>query len=147
MGWGVGPKGACSCHACKNRLINFIEFMSRYQWWIYIVKFWMCGPLPSGSNFFSISFSMVQECIPVGCVPAARRPHAAVCFRGGCLVWGGLLWGGCLVRGGVCCQGGGCLLRGVGVSALGGFLLRGGIPACTEADTLPPVDRILDTRL
>ena len=25
-----------------------------------------------------------QECIPVGCVPAARWPYAAVCFLGGC---------------------------------------------------------------
>ena len=24
-----------------------------------------------------------QECIPVGCVPAARRPYAGVCFPGG----------------------------------------------------------------
>ena len=25
-----------------------------------------------------------QECIPVGCVPAARWPYAGVCFEGGC---------------------------------------------------------------
>ena len=24
-----------------------------------------------------------QECIPVGCVPADRRPYAGVCFPGG----------------------------------------------------------------
>ena len=30
-----------------------------------------------------------QECIPVGCVPAARRPYAGVC-GGVCLVRGGL---------------------------------------------------------
>ena len=48
-----------------------------------------------------------QECIPVGCVPAAHWPYAGVCFPGG-----------------------GCLL--LGVSARGG-----GIPACTEADTPP----------
>ena len=24
-----------------------------------------------------------QECIPVGCVPAARRPYSGVCFPGG----------------------------------------------------------------
>ena len=28
-------------------------------------------------------FYFEQECIPVGCVPAARRPYAGVCFRGG----------------------------------------------------------------
>ena len=54
-----------------------------------------------------------QECIPVGCVPVARRPYAGVCFPGGvCLVPGGSAWSG-----------------------------GSGIPACTEADTLPPVDR------
>ena len=66
-----------------------------------------------------------QECIPVGCVPAARWPYAAA---------GSRFPGG----GGVCSQGGsapgGCLL-------LGGGLLwsRGGgcIPACTEADPPP----------
>ena len=32
-----------------------------------------------------------QECIPVGCVPAAHRAYAGVCFLGGgvCLVWEG----------------------------------------------------------
>ena len=70
---------------------------------------------------------------------------------GGCL-----LPVGCLVRwgGGVCSRGVSGLPGGVwsglpGGSALPGGLVRGGwcIPACTEADTLPPVDRILDTRL
>ena len=46
-----------------------------------------------------------QECIPVGCVPAARRPYAGVCFPGG----GGVPGPGgrvvCLVRG-VVCRGG-----------------------------------------
>ena len=59
---------------------------------------------------------LLRECIPVGCVPAARRPYGAVCSGG---------------RGEGSAPGVGC------------------IPACTEADTLPPptVDRILDTRL
>ena len=37
-----------------------------------------------------------QECLPVGCVPAAHWPYAGVCYRGGSLVWGGgsLVWGG-----------------------------------------------------
>ena len=50
-------------------------------------------------------------------------------FRGCLLGWGGLPGPG---------VGGACLVQG-----------GGGIPACTEADTLPPppVDRILDTRL
>ena len=88
-----------------------------------------------------------QECIPVGCVPAARWPYTGVCFPGGGLLPAGLLSpggvlspGGCLLRGvsapgGVCSQGG-CLLRG-GVCS-GGVVCSGGIPACTEADTPPP---------
>ena len=59
-----------------------------------------------------------QECIPVGCVPAARWP-----YRGGCKKkemqkkakkmqknWGG----GVCSRGGRVCSWGGCLLLGVG---------------------------------
>ena len=52
-----------------------------------------------------------QECIPVGCVPAASRPYAGVCFPGG--------WR-------VSVPGGGCLLLEGGVSAPGGCLLLGG---------------------
>ena len=51
-----------------------------------------------------------QECIPVGCVPAARRPYAGVCFpEGVCLLWG------------VCSRG----VSTLGVSAPGGCLLGG----------------------
>ena len=57
---------------------------------------------------------------------------------GGVSAQGGCLPGGCVCLGGVCP--GGCLA--------GGVCLGGCIPACTEVDTpLPPVDRILDTRL
>ena len=94
-----------------------------------------------------------QECIPVRCVPAASWPYAAVCLPGGgagrgawsggvpgprgCLL-GGAWFGGvvCLVRGvpgrGVCLVPGGCAW------SRGGAWSGGGIPACTEADTLPP---------
>ena len=41
-----------------------------------------------------------QECIPVGCVPAARRSYAGVCFPGGVCSGGGV-WSG-----GVCGPGG-----------------------------------------
>ena len=72
---------------------------------------------------------------------------------GGCLLQGGvcLLWGGCLLPGGWVCllwevsaPGGGCLLwRGIcswGVCVCsGGVCSGGGIPACTEADTPPPL--------
>ena len=74
-----------------------------------------------------------QECIPVGCVPAARWPYAVVCFLGGVCPGagvcsqGGLSWGGGLLLGG--------LLLGVSVpggvcsrgSALGGVCSRGGV--------------------
>ena len=77
-----------------------------------------------------------QECIPVGCVPAAHWPYAGVCF------WrGGSPWGrGCLFpRGyvsapvGICSWGVVCSQE---VSAPGGCLL--------PADT-PRVNRITDT--
>ena len=65
-----------------------------------------------------------QECIPVGCVPAARWPYAGVCFRGGGVC---LLLGGSAVGGGVCSQGG---LLGGGVCSQGGCVVcsRGGLP-------------------
>ena len=85
-----------------------------------------------------------QECIPVGCVPAARRPYAGVCFRGGLPGPegglpgpGGSAWsGGCLLRGGFWYREGSAWSGG-GLPGLGG---RGvGIPACTEAD--PPCEQ------
>ena len=85
---------------------------------------------------------LLQECIPVGYVPAGR-PYAGVCFPPG---GGGVPGqGGCSGGGGGCSRGvsapggllpGGCLLQG-GLLR-GGVYSRGGIPACTEADTLPP---------
>ena len=115
--------------------------------------------------FTAFQLHIWQECIPVGCVPAAHWPYAAVFFLGVCLVQGG----GVLPaksRGGSPCQvPGGFSLPGLGGVSLtgpgGGFSLPGlgglparswggsscqvqggyGIPACTEADTLPPVDR------
>ena len=76
---------------------------------------------------------MKQEYIPVGCVPAARRPYAGVCFRGG-----GAWSGGVVVVSGL---GGWCLV-GVVVSGPGGWVSAPGgvgIPGCTEADTPPPL--------
>ena len=110
----------------------------------------------------TVNRQMQQECIPVGCILAARRLYGAFCsgvvcsWGGGVCSWGVSAPGGCLLPGGVWSQGGicsgGCLLLGVfalggcllpGVSALvvsgpGGLVLGGCIPACTEADTLPP---------
>ena len=71
-----------------------------------------------------------QECIPVGCVPAARRPYARVCFPGGGPG-----------PGGVPGPGGSAPGRGWGVGGLvrGVCSWGGGIPACTEAE--PPPSR------
>ena len=85
------------------------------------VKFWWMSKWKSciAHTFFK------QECIPVGCVPAARRPYAGVCSPGGvCLVLGGLpALGGCLPGPGGCLPGlEGCLPVNVGSAWLGGCL-------------------------
>ena len=112
-------------------------------------------------------------CLLLGGVSAPGGSGACVCALGG-VCSGGVCSGGCLFQGRVCSQGDvssqgvsapgdvsaprgvsaprRCLLKegGMstprGVSAPRGCLLLGGrgIPACTEADTPPPVDRITD---
>ena len=95
------------------------------------------------SHKVSSYYIIKQECIPVGRVPAARRPYAGVCFPGGglpglggvCLVQGVSAWSGGAVSdpggglpgpwvvsdlGGVCLVG-----RGVLVSAWSGGCLPG----------------------
>ena len=62
-----------------------------------------------------------QECIPVGCVPAARWPYAGVCFPGDAKKIQNKKipkknWGGGLVLGG---------MSGLGVSGPGGCLVQG----------------------
>ena len=55
----------------------------------------------------------IQECIQVGCVPAARWPYAGVCLPGGSApegaggmsAWGVSTPRGCLLPGGVCFRG------------------------------------------
>ena len=95
---------------------------------------------PKHKNLFhkyvihTTDFCSQQECIPVGCVPAAHRPYAGVCFPGGFLLWG------VSALGGVCSEG--CLLpEGSAPGGEGGD----GIPACTEAD--PPVNRMNDRQV
>ena len=66
-----------------------------------------------------------QECIPVGCVPAARSPYAGVCFQGGVSGPGGCVWS----QGGVSGPGEMCLVLGVcgpGGVWSGGCLVWGG---------------------
>ena len=74
---------------------------------------------------------MIQDCIPVGCVPPARWPYNPACSAPG----GGAWFGGCLLPGGSVCSHGGCLVWG------GRCLVWGvwGIPVCTEAD--PPCEQ------
>ena len=108
------------------------------------------------------NFEHKQECIPVGCVPAAGRPYGRVCFPGGVVSApgglsaprGDLLQGRVSAPRGVSALGGVCSLRvsapGGGGSAPRGVCARGvsapwgcGIPACTEAEP-PPVNRMTD---
>ena len=104
---------------------------------IYFVNLCIAGikGSPSRSNFVLILMHHVvfrkkwykQESIPVGCVPSAA---VAIC------------WGWESAQGDVC----------PGVSAWGGVcpggcLSRGCIPACTEADTPPPVNRMTDRQV
>ena len=161
------------CHPFnRNEISGVIPSFHLHVWMLHIVEAgWVCdlilGPSYMDARFFE------QECIPVGCVPAARRPYAGVCFpgggclvRGGCLLLGGLLQGGFWSGRGWCAWSGGggvpgpggcvvCLVRGVGgwcVPGLGGGgCSRGGwvgIPVCTEADTPPPlVDRQMPVKI
>ena len=91
-----------------------------------------------------VNILMRQECIAVGCVPAARWPYAGVCFRGEgegrgvvcsggwCLLPGGLLQGGggWSATGGWSAPRGWCLLPGG--SALGGCLPQTCPPPCEQ---------------
>ena len=81
------------------------------------------------------SLHVKQECIPVGCVPADRRPYGGVCFPGGegVSMPGGLVSaaGGVSRLGGVCSGGG--VVSMVVVSG------PGGSPCQT-----PPVNRMTD---
>ena len=81
----------------------------------------------------------LQECIPVGCVPADRRPYAGVCFRGGVSMLGegfsmpgGSPWWGVSGPG--------------GFSMPGGWVLSGGSSPCPGGFYLPdpPVNRMTD---
>ena len=85
-----------------------------------------------------------QECIPVGCVPAAHWPFAGVCFPGGSCPGGASGIRGGLLPAGVCCWG----VWSRGVSALGGGCqLQGGLVwgvsqhALRQKPSNPPVDR------
>ena len=105
---------------------------------------WHCispgpGPGPIPTQVLS-----EQECIPVGCILAARGPCAGVYFPGGGLLWGGLVrgvWGGLLqgvsAQGGLVLGGGGLILGGGGLVLGGGGLLLGGVLPAWGVFSLP----------
>ena len=49
----------------------------RYQWQIYIVKFWPCTPSSLGVNILSISCSFWEKLakLYVGALPGGLAPH------------------------------------------------------------------------
>ena len=85
----------------------------------------MLGSHVNGLQSMQPISSFQQECIPVGCVPAAHWPYSRVWLRGG----GMSAAGGCLLRGGVCSRGdvysGGVCSQGL--SAWGGVCSQGGV--------------------
>ena len=97
-------------------------------------------------EIFLFSNQIIQQvCIPVGCVPAASRPYAGVCFPGGgCLLPGGGVSASGGVsgpRGVVVCFGGGVgLVRGGGVSGLGGSA-PGGVVSQHALRQTPPCEQ------
>ena len=90
------------------------------------------GPHLTDEPYNHLYCKFKQECIPVGCLPAAHWLYAAVCFPG---------WGLSASRGGggVSLPGGSSLPRGS--PCPGGPPYPGGSP-CPET---PPVNRITDT--
>ena len=111
-----------------------------------------------------------QECIPVGCVLAARRPYAGVCFPGGDVcsrgvsaprvgvggVWsrgaqpapgGGGVWSQGVVwsLGGVAGPMGGLVLGGV--CSWGGVCSGGVSQHALRQTPLPPVDRLTPVKI
>ena len=89
------------------------------------------------SHQFQIKFFQKQVCIPVGCVPPVCCPYLPACTAQGKVS----APGGLSSLGSVCSWGvstpGGCLLPVGGVC----------IPACTEADTPFPVNRMTDRQV
>ena len=90
---------------------------------------WRGGLLPGAvaQHYIFQKHWWTQECIPVGCVPAAHWPYAKVCFPGG---GSASLDGGFASLEGVSASRGSASWRGVVCLPGGG----GGILACTEGD-------------
>ena len=117
--------GSITLEHSQNKRIHFVGLGGKQQC-LYEVGCLIAAY--NTNNLFKIH--LWQECIPVGCVPAARRPYAGVCFpsRVGEGVWSGgvcLVWGGvCLVQGDVWSGGMVCQVRGGGgVPGQGGVCL------------------------
>ena len=126
----------------RKTLVHLRRVQRPTQSWMIDVPYWeivqqnkenilnllkVCGlPYPIHSTYFYWK-QKLQECIPVGCIPAAHWPYAGVCFPSGWFCsWGGCLFPGvCLVLRGVCSWGAGAVSAPMGVSALGMSVLGG----------------------
>ena len=102
--------------------------------------------------FLSMAYYLYeQECIPVGCVPAARGPYARVCFpRGGGV--SGLGGGGSGPRGvGMSALGVGGWVSGLGGVCSGVCVWSGGRVVASQhalrQTPSPPVNRMNDTQV
>ena len=112
--------------------LNYIPVKFTLNWWNFKLTMHFKHEMIGIWQRFQRNFE--QECIPVGCIPATRRPYAGVCFPGG-FGLGGVWSQGVSGPGVGSAPGGGCLVWG------GCLLPGGGIPACTEAD---PVNRMTE---
>ena len=139
---GTHPTGLLSCLNLNSTEWSFVQNFEFYL---------LVHPVYYLEIYFYCESENIkeQECIPVGCVLAARRPYSGVPGPGGLPAMGGwsawsggvcLVWGGgcsslrgevvCLVWGGSSLWGGGLPGPGVGSSLLGGVCLVRGVPPC-----------------
>ena len=90
---------------------------------------WIEGMADAGANQYTFHIEATED--PMQCIRKIREAGMKVCLinstPGGCL-----LLGRCLLPGGL------SVPRGVSAPRGGVSAPRGCIPACTEADTLPP---------
>ena len=112
------------------------------QWWIYLAALNDEDFQHASRNIWNrrqVHFYNEQECIPVGCVPAAHWLYAGVCFWGVSAPGGGGVGGVSAPRR---VSAWGCLLLG---GLPGGSLLWGGVVSQHALRQTPPVNRMTDT--
>ena len=144
-----------SCYAVLSSLFNSARKCLICTFLCYLVacRCRYCTPIGFMKGNVFLDFYIKQECIPVGCVPAARRPYAGVCFGGGggflparggspCRGGSSLPGGVPPCRGGSLCQGGFLPAGGGVLPARGGFSLPGGVlPARGGSPENPPCEQ------